>query len=84
MLNGLHGAIGMVNGTLNGLRGTIGMLNGLHRMIRTENRGLNDLHGMTRMVGMVRTVGTLWPFAFQKLLVFFIIIIYLFTLYLQT
>jgi hypothetical protein len=38
-LNGLHGTIAMVNGTLNG------ELNGLHGTIRTEEGTLNGLHG---------------------------------------
>jgi hypothetical protein len=48
-LNGLHGTIGTVNGTVNGLYGTIGTVNGLHGTIGTENGALNGLHGTSQM-----------------------------------
>jgi hypothetical protein len=49
-LNGMHRAIGTVNGTRNGLHGTEnGTLNGLHGTLNglhgTENGTLNGLHG---------------------------------------
>jgi hypothetical protein len=57
----LHWTIGRMNETLNGL----------HVTIWTENRTLRCMHETIQTIGTVRTVETLWPFAFRKLSVLF-------------
>jgi hypothetical protein len=78
-VNGLHGTIGTVNGTLNGLHGTIrtenGMLNSLHGTIGTLNGTLNSLHGTIRTENGWNALAAISKFTFRKPSLFIIVII---------